>query len=100
MILYFGLSMIRAFTYKKIKCKKNESLAWCIDLLTIETVHEITEILKDKNWVLTFLFDLSMISRWLTDCRLYHCVDRSNVILIIRRWFENWDFIWHRLNLF
>ena len=38
--------MVRAFMYKRIECKKNKSLFWCIDLLTNKTVHDITEILK------------------------------------------------------
>ena len=41
--------MVRAFTYKQIESKKNKILVQCIDQLTIKTVREITEILKDKN---------------------------------------------------
>ena len=44
--------MVRAFTYKQIKRKKNKCLVRCIDWLTIETVHDITEMLKDQNLVL------------------------------------------------
>ena len=39
--------MVQVFTYKWIKFKKNKRLDRYIDLLTIETVHEITEISKD-----------------------------------------------------
>ena len=46
--------MVRAFTYKKIECKKNKSLVQFIDLLTIKTVHVITEISKDKTILFTF----------------------------------------------
>ena len=41
--------MVRAFRYKGIKCKKNKSLILFIDRFTIETVHDISEISKDKN---------------------------------------------------
>ena len=47
--------MVRAFTYKRIECKKDKRLVLYIYQLAIETVHEITEILKDQNILLTFL---------------------------------------------
>ena len=61
MILYLGWTMVWDFTYEIIKCKKNKRLVRYIDRLTIETVHEITEIPKDQSTLLTFcllsLFD-------------------------------------------
>ena len=53
-ISYFGISMVWAFMYEQIKCKKNKYLGQYIDIFMIETVHEITEISKDRNLVLTF----------------------------------------------
>ena len=51
---YLGWSMVRAFMYKQSECKKNKRLSQCIYRLMNETVHEITEILKDQNWILKF----------------------------------------------
>ena len=42
MISYLGWKMVQAFTHKKIKCKKNNTLVRCIYPLTIKTVHNIT----------------------------------------------------------
>ena len=39
--------MFRAFMYKQVEFNKVESLFQCIDQLMIETLHDITEILKD-----------------------------------------------------
>ena len=47
--------MVQVFKYELIECENNKILVRCIDLLTIETVHEITEILKDQTILLTFL---------------------------------------------
>ena len=41
--------MVRYFTYNLIECEKNKRLVQCIDRLKIKTVHEITEIPKDRN---------------------------------------------------
>ena len=41
--------MVTEFTYKHMECKNNKCLVRCINRLTNETVHEITEILKDRN---------------------------------------------------
>ena len=42
-LLYFVRSTVEAFTCKRIEQKKDKNLVWCIDLLTIEKVHDITE---------------------------------------------------------
>ena len=62
MIPYLGWIIVRAFTYKKIKCNKNKSLAWFVDWLEKETVHDITERSKDLTILLTFRI-LSLYSR-------------------------------------
>ena len=41
--------MVQEFIYKLIECMKNKIVVYYIDQLKIEIVHEITEILKDKN---------------------------------------------------
>ena len=46
--------MVKAFTYKRIEYKDNNSLVRCIDWLTIKTLYEITEISKDQTILLTF----------------------------------------------
>ena len=46
--------MVQEFTYKRIEYNKNKRLVLCIDRLTTKTVHDITEISKDKTTLLTF----------------------------------------------
>ena len=46
--------MVQVFMYKQIEFNKNTLLDQFIDLLTIKTEHEITEIPNDQNWVITF----------------------------------------------
>ena len=46
--------MVQEFAYKQIECENNKRLVQCIDRSTIEKIHEITEISKDVNLVLTF----------------------------------------------
>ena len=46
---YLVGSMVRLFTYERIKCKKHKCLFRYIGQLTIETVHEIAEISKEQN---------------------------------------------------
>ena len=66
MIAYLGWSMVHEFTHKRIECKKNTFLFQFLDWLTIETVHDITEILKDKTILLTsilwYLYDRSTMN--------------------------------------
>ena len=76
--------MVQAFMYKRIECKKNKSLVWCIDLLVFQTVHEIIERLKDINFVFTFVFDLCMVACRLIDRILYYCAYQSNSSSIVR----------------
>ena len=99
MTLYLGWTMVQAFTYKRIECKKNKILVWCIDRLTTETVHDITERSKDQTILHKFLFGLHMISQWWIDRRFYHYIDQSNVSLIVWWLFENRDFVWQILNI-
>ena len=54
--------MVQLFTYKQIKCNKNKILVRYIDKLTIEKVHDIKEISKDRPIFIIFLFILRMIS--------------------------------------
>ena len=66
-ISYLGWSMVWLFTYKRIEYKNNKSLVQCIDKLTTETVHGITEISKDRTILMTFClwssYDCSKMNR-------------------------------------
>ena len=53
------LKMVKYLTYIWIECKNNKSLVQCIDILTMETVHNIAEISKLRTYI------LSLISIWL-----------------------------------
>ena len=79
--------------------KKNISVVKCFDLLTIKTVHEISERLKDWNIINIISFGLCMISQRWIDCILYYNVNQSNGISIIWWLFENRDFILQRLKI-
>ena len=96
---YLSGSMVREFTCKRILSKKNKSSVQCIDGLNIKTAHEITEISKNKNWVLTYhllsSYDLIMTNR----LYILFYVDQSNGRSIIWWWLENWDFVWSRLKI-
>ena len=83
-ILHLGKSMFQAFTYKIFRCKKNENFFYCIDLLTIKTVHEIIEISKDKNLELKLFFDICMINWQLINRRIYYYGEQSNGSSIVR----------------
>ena len=54
-IVFILINVSRVYV-KRIECKWNEHIVWCIDRLTTKTVHDITEILKYQNWVLKFCF--------------------------------------------
>ena len=79
-ISYLGWSIVWAFTYKQIKCNENKSSVQCIYLLTIKTVHDITEIFKDQTILLTFC--------------LWYSYNRSTMnrlyIILIRRLIERY----------
>ena len=49
------------FTYKLIEFNNNKRLVRCIDQLMIETLCDITEILKDKIEYLHFALNVCMI---------------------------------------
>ena len=99
MISYLGWTMVRVFTYKWIECKKNKSLVRCIDWLSIETVHEITEILKDQTILLKFVVDLRLIACWWIDRIFYYYVDQLDGSSIVRGLIKNREFVWLILNL-
>ena len=48
---------------------------------------------------LYFVFDLHIISLQWINCRLYYYIYQSNGSSIVRQWFKNRYFVWHRLNL-
>ena len=84
-IFYLDRSMVRAFKYKQTECNKNKRLVRYIDRLMIEKVHDITEILKDRNWVLKYClcysYDQSTINRPIN--RLYIILLRRPIVQYI-----------------
>ena len=52
--ILLGWSMVWEFTYERIECNKNKILVWCIDILIIEKLHDITKRSKDRTILPTF----------------------------------------------
>ena len=95
--IVFSLINVLSVYVKKIQYNKNKILVFKNYRFRIDKLHDITKILKDLNWVITFVFDILIISWWWIDPILYYYIDQSNGSSIVWWLFKNRDFVRRRL---